>query len=256
MELYKSPELYDLFSTGVDGDTEYFANLAAKAKRALELGCGTGRISMAMAEAGAKVTALDNDVDMLAHFATKLEGEPKEVQQRIEVYSGDMRGFEFKRKHPLIVIPYRAFQHLHDVEDQLICLVACREQLTKTGRLVVNVFDPHMRWLAHDVTAGSNAAVRKIHEQALDDGRIDVHITRVLCPEEQRLEETWYFEKFDNEGDTEWRTSRKIGLRYFYRYEMEHLFRMAGLRIVSLEGGFKGQPYAHGGEQIWTVKRG
>jgi hypothetical protein len=35
---------------------------------------------------------------------------------------------------------------------------------------------------------------------------------------------------------------------------MEHLFELCGLHVEKLEGGFDGQPYRHGGEQVWTVR--
>ena len=79
--------------------------------------------------------------------------------------------------------------------------------------------------------------------------------SRVTCPEEQRFEEEIVYEKFDANGVSQWRRARKIHLRWFWRYEMEHLFELCGLEVVKLEGGFKGQPFRQGSEQLWTVRR-
>lgn len=49
----------------------------------LELGCGTGRISLPIARAGVSVAGLDGSVQMLARFSAKLEAEPTEVRDRI-----------------------------------------------------------------------------------------------------------------------------------------------------------------------------
>jgi malonyl-CoA O-methyltransferase len=43
-------------------------------KRVLDLGCGTGRHTLALAEAGARVTALDQSPEMMARAFTKLGG--------------------------------------------------------------------------------------------------------------------------------------------------------------------------------------
>ncbi len=102
----------------------------------------------------------------------------------------------------------------------------------------------------------NGSAARLFGEKPLGkDGRIVAMSSRVSCPEEQRFEETIVYEKFDAQGNSQWRRAHKIHLRYFFRYEMEHLFELSGLEVVKLEGGFEGQPYRHGGEQLWTVKR-
>lgn len=251
--LYDSPDLYDLFSTGVAGDTEYFAELASKAGRVLELACGTGRTLIPMARAGAKVTGIELAPDMLNACRARVEAAG--LQRKVTLYQGDMRSFGLKQTFPLIVIPYRAFQHLLKVEDQRACLEACRVHLTRQGRLVVNLFDPNLHLLAANLSTQGNAARRVGEANTPDGGRITATAHRTACPEEQFFVEDWLFEKFDKQGNSQWRKSRVFSMRYFFRYEMEHLFELCGLKVEKLEGGFKGQPYKHGGEQVWTVRR-
>lgn len=252
-DLYDTPELYDLLSDGVPGDVEYFCKLAKTAGRVLELAAGTGRVTIPMARAGARVTGIEKAPNMLETAGARLAGESKEVRRRVKLYEGDMREFDLKAKFPLIVIPFRAFQHLHEVADQRACLECCRDHLTRQGRVVVNLFDPNLRILAENLGPNASAA-RKVGEAKLKDGHVAAYATRIACPEEQRFEEEWVYEKFDRQGRSVWRRARRFALRYFFRYEMEHLFELCGLRIEKLEGGFNGQPYKHGGEQIWTVR--
>lgn len=252
--LYDTPDLYDLLSDGVDGDVAYFSKLAKKAGKVLELAAGTGRVTIPMARAGAAVTALEIAPMMLEACGEKVDKETVDVKKRITLHEGDMRKFDLKTKFPLIVIPFRAFQHLHETAEQRSCLEHCRKHLAPKGRLVVNLFDPNLRVLAENV--GPNAsAMRKVGETEVPGGRVVAYACRVACPEEQRFEEQWIYEKFDDQGRSLWRRARRIKLRYFFRYEMEHLFELSGLEIEKLEGGFKGQPYKHGSEQIWTVRK-
>jgi len=252
-EFYAQPDLYDLIMSGVPGDAEYFAGLAAKAKRVLEVACGTGRLTLPMARAGARVTAFDLSPEMLEAAGKHLAAESPATRKRVEFFEGDMRGFDAGEKFPLIVIPFRAFQHLQEVADQLACLRCCAEHLMRQGRLVINLFDPNLRMLAAYLDTQGTAA-RKLHEVQVEDGHVSVVSTRLSCPEEQRFSEEFVFEKFGADGLSQWRRSMRFNLRYFYRYEMEHLFELCGLEVEKLEGGFKGQPYRHGGEQVWTVK--
>ncbi len=253
-DLYDTPKLYDLLSDGVPGDVEYFCKLAKTAGRVLELAAGTGRVTIPMARVGARVTGIEIAPNMLESAATRVAGEGKDVRKRVTLYEGDVRKFALKSRFPLIVIPFRAFQHLHEVADQRACLECCREHLTRQGRLVVNLFDPNLRILAENLGPNASAS-RKVGEAKLKDGYVSAYATRIACPEEQRFEEEWVYEMFDQQGRSQWRRARHIRLRYFFRYEMEHLFELCGLQVEKLEGGFNGQPYRHGGEQIWTVKR-
>ena len=141
-DLYTAPDLYDLLSDGVPGDAAWFAKQAAKAKRVLELAAGTGRVTIPMARSGAKVTAIELREPMLEEAAKRLSREKPPVQRRVELFQGDMRAFDLKKQFPLIVIPFRAFQHLHAVADQRACLECCRDHLTRQGNLVIDLFDP------------------------------------------------------------------------------------------------------------------
>ncbi len=47
-------------------------------KRVLDLGCGTGRHTLALVQAGARITALDQSPEMMAIARRKLEGHPVE----------------------------------------------------------------------------------------------------------------------------------------------------------------------------------
>ena len=254
-DIYADPELYDMLSTGVQGDVEYFSALAKKHKRVLELAAGTGRVTVPMARAGASVTGIELRETMLDACHARLENESPTVRKRVDLYQGDMRSFDLGKTFPLIVIPFRAFQHLIGVADQRACLECCRDHLARQGRLVINLFDPNLRILASNLGVNATAS-RKVGEVELANGdRVVAFSTRTTCTEEQRFEEDWVYERFSADGRSLWRRARKFTLRWFYRYEMEHLFELCGLEVEKLEGGFNGQPYKHGGEQIWTVKR-
>lgn len=257
-EFYVTGRDYDLISShGVPGDVEYFSKLAKRAKRVLELASGTGRVSIPMAQAGARVTGLELVPAMLDTAREKAAALDASTQKRLAFVKGDMRRFDLRRKFPLIVIPFRAFQHLLVVKDQRACLECCRAHLAPGGKLVINIFDPNLRIIANQMQPGLPGPVIRTETVDLPDGgRGIVWTSRSLSPEQQLLREEWVFERFDKDGHSLSRRLHKLTLRWSYRFEMEHLFELCGLRIIKLEGGFAGQPYAHGGEQIWTVARG
>jgi hypothetical protein len=66
---------------------------------------------------------------MLEQCRVKLAMEPPEVRALVELKRGDMTGFELEKRFALATLPFRPFQHLLTVEDQLACLTTIHRHL-------------------------------------------------------------------------------------------------------------------------------
>ena len=118
-------------------DVPFFVEKAtASGGEVLELGCGTGRVLIPIARAGVSITGLDLSISMLEVCRNKLRSEPDEIQQNANILQGDMRSFDLHRQFALVIIPFRPFQHLLRVEDQLACLHSVHHHLTPDGRFI------------------------------------------------------------------------------------------------------------------------
>jgi len=106
----------------------------------LELGCGTGRVTMALAQAGKRVTGLDLSERMLERAVKKRAALFTEERERIHLVQGDMARFDLGEKFRLIIIPFRPLQHLLEVKQQTDCLECVSKHLAPGGRLVLDVF--------------------------------------------------------------------------------------------------------------------
>ena len=115
----------------------------------LELGCGTGRITLALARAGYRVTGLDLSERMLTRCAEKRAALPKEMRERVHLVRADMTRFDLGEKYCLVVIPFRPFQHLLETQQQIDCLACVRRHLTLGGRLILDFFHTDPRRI-HD----------------------------------------------------------------------------------------------------------
>ena len=123
-------------------DVEFYVDEALSARGpVLELGCGTGRVLIPIARAGVSIAGLDSSATMLSYCKAKLAAEPAYVQTKVELFESDMRAFDLQRKFALITIPFRPFQHLLTVEDQLACLASIRRHLERGGRLILDIFN-------------------------------------------------------------------------------------------------------------------
>src|SRR5271165_7218240 len=78
----------------------------------LELGCGTGRMLVPLAQAGLHVTGLDISQRMLERAAEKRARLEAAQHDRVRLVQGDMTLFDLGEQFPLVIIPFRPFQHL------------------------------------------------------------------------------------------------------------------------------------------------
>jgi SAM-dependent methyltransferase len=160
-------------------DVGFFVDLAREAGGpVLELGCGTGRVLIPTSHAGIDVTGLDLSPQMLAVCRRKLQDESDAVRSRVHLIQGDMRRFDLSRQFRLVTIPFRPFQHLIEVEDQLACLDCIRRHLDDDGKLVVDVFNPSLTALTRD-----NVGVEGVAgpDFTLPDGRRVVHREKIAA---------------------------------------------------------------------------
>jgi SAM-dependent methyltransferase len=251
----ESALFYDHVAPGVDGDVTFYVEAAREAgSPVLELACGTGRIVIPMAEAGVDVIGLDASSDMLAVARTKLGKCSPDVRRRVHLVGGDMRDFVLDRRFPLVTIPYRAFLHNLDVDDQLRTLERVRAHLADDGRLILNVFDPSVRLLAAGRWSMPPGRRREFRHPRTGN-RVTIREDFRYDLDRQLVEGAFIFDEIGAGGDVVATIRSPLTLRYVFRYEMEHLLGRGGYSVEHLFGDFARGPFRAGGEQIWVARR-
>ena len=138
-----SPAIYDAYFTGVEGEVDFYVEEAMDCGGpVLELGCGTGRVLLPIARSGIEITGIDIDNGLLEVLRGKLNGEDREVAQRIHILESDMAAFSTEKSYEIVIAPYRAFQQLLTSADQRQALDCVYRHLETGGRFVFNAFDP------------------------------------------------------------------------------------------------------------------
>ena len=113
------PEDYDLEHAGDTADIEFFVNLTTRLKprRVLELACGSGRMTIPLAEAGAKhkfdVFGIDIVPEMLQAAKRRAEQSSEKTQSHLTLSEGDMRTWRSDESFDVIVTPCGSVPHLH-----------------------------------------------------------------------------------------------------------------------------------------------
>ncbi|MBD3402376.1 methyltransferase domain-containing protein, partial [candidate division GN15 bacterium] len=186
-------------------DIDFFVDLAKETGGpVLEIGCGTGRVLIPTARAGIDIVGLDLSPHMLEECRRRLAAEPDDVRDRVQLIEGDMARLDLNRTFKLITTPFRCFQHIMEVDQQLATLQAVRRHLDRDGLFVLDLFNPSIKILADDsrqeehgeepqfVLGDGRTVVRKMRVFNMDDGnqRFDCEqIYYVLRPDgtEERL---------------------------------------------------------------------
>jgi SAM-dependent methyltransferase len=244
------PELYDsvpLYNSRPDVD--FYVGLCRQAGEALELGCGTGRVLIPAAAAGCVITGLDQSRHMLARCRAKAEALSDDTRGRITLVEADMTRFSLSRTFKLAIAPFRPIQHVTTVSEQLSLLQYVRQHLEPGGRFVFDVFNPNLGMLAAETRTEE---IEDTPELSLPDGRRMRRTYRVVRKRHAEqcndIELIYYLDGR--------RMVQSCPLRYFFRFELEHLLARSGFEVTALYGAFDRSPFADDSpEMIFTGTR-
>jgi SAM-dependent methyltransferase len=226
-------EFYDHLDVYVNrSDVDFFVSEAVAARGpVLELGCGTGRVLLPCARAGVPIWGLDSSEAMLARCRRKLASEPDDVRKRVVLQQGDMRDFRFDTEFQLVTIPFRPFQHLAAVEEQVACLASIHRALVEGGRLILDLFNPSLTALVDESRFKEHSSGEPFK---LPDGRVVERTERVTGRDYlgQVVSVDLIFSVTHPDGCRE-RLVQSIEMRYFFRFEVEHLLARSGFEVVA-----------------------
>jgi SAM-dependent methyltransferase len=248
-DLYRHPEEYDLEHLGDSEDVEFYVSLVRRLqpRKVLELGCGTGRITLPLAEQGAQlafdVTGLDTQAEMLETAKKRQLEAPPKVRERLRLIQGDMRTWQSEPAFDLIVIPCSSISHLLTLQDQLTVWNQCRRNLRPGGRFVVEITMPNMATFADSLNVPPRALVEiDVDKSDESDGvRFIRRKTSRYLSHEQCAQTRFLYEKYQNGRAIDGYIDDFAGHVFFPR-ELQLLFIHTGFEVEQTLGDYRGRP--------------
>ena len=153
-EHYADAALYDYEYRRRRADVTFYREIARRrgADRILELGAGSGRVTVPLARDGRHVVAVDRSEAMLAQLRDRITRLPAAAAARITPVIGDLRSFSVPGRFPLAIAAFNVLEHLYTRGEVTACLQRIAAHLTPGGAFAFDVQLPDLAWLQRDPT--------------------------------------------------------------------------------------------------------
>ena len=227
------PTLYHAHHNQYQEDIPLWLDLARRqGGPLLELGCGTGRVLIPMAQAGYQVVGLDNDLEMLRFLQHTL---PPALHPAPLLFAASLTDFHLVQRFPLVLLPCNTWSVL-GAEQRKRALRCIVQHLALGGVFAASLPNPDfMRTLP----ASSEADVEETFTHPLSGN--PVQVSSAWQRTRQTFTVTWHYDHLLPDGGVERLTVTAChDLLPPEAYLAE--LRQAGLRIQALYGEFDGSP--------------
>lgn len=227
------PKVYDGLNTQKE-DIAFYANWIEDhgTSNALELCCGTGRITIPLARQGLAITGLDINEGMLSEAKAKAESE----RLRIDFRQGDMRDFSFDKTFDLVFIPFNSIHCLYASEDLARTLITIRRHLSDDGFLLIDYFNPSLSYIV-----GNQDKELNIADYTIADGR------RIQIKQTMRYEDATQINriKWEHIVNGASSTFESLDMRMYFPQELDYIVKTNHFKIVDKFGDYGRSPFAN-----------
>jgi SAM-dependent methyltransferase len=229
--IYADPINYDLESGRYNPDGSILLEVARQTNgRILELGCGTGRVTIPLAERGISITGLDVQPHLIKHAQSKAQDLP------IQWVCQDVRTFQFDNQYSLIFTKGAVFQHLLTLSDQEAMLSRVRQHLAPGGKFIIDIGFKHPNKMV-------NVPEEEEWYTYTDDRGHEIHVAGT--DHFDHLQQIWYqtsTQHWQENGQEKQTKPVQLALRYIMPQEMETLLHYNGFKVLSRYGDWQGSP--------------
>lgn len=232
--------VYDLVYGSRTQDVDFYVQAAAQAdpRHIAELGCGTGRVTLSLAEKmpGTRITAIDMDADEIE--VLKDSARSQHIGN-IETRCEQIQSFQ-SEDVDVAVAPFRVFQHVLELADLEDCFRSVAQSMKPGGLFYFDLFNPSIPMLARQGLINSQTFEDE------DGFRIErlVNVNdQDYFRQTQLIEEDYVVTTPTGESyDLHWH----YRTRYYFLGEVVPLARAAGFKILRVDSDFRGTPYGEG----------
>ncbi len=250
-EYIKYDQIADIYDTFVRTqlDIPFFLNEASQTKgELLELMCGTGRVSVPLAEAGVRLTCVDRSSEMLTVLRNKLDRRKLSAK----TLQMDVRELKLSQQYDLIIIPFHSFAELLSPEDQRKTLTQIYGLLSETGRFICTLHNPSVRLKSVD------GNLKFLNKTNLDrDRTLITSIIQNFEPSKQIVTGLEFFEIYNDRGFLESKRMLEFNFHLLSKNDFQESIETIGFKVAALYGDYSYSPFQEKTSPftIWILKK-
>ena len=228
---------YDIEHQQFNEDLDLYRNYAELCHGPLlELGCGSGRLLIPLAQEGYTITGADTSEKMLA--LARERSEQANLSSRVTLVQQDITTLQLSQKFSMAFVALGSFAHLTSRKIQQQALAAIRKHLTTGGIFILDISNADARYM-------ESLSGQLLHQGTWqrDGGALLTHLVSPASSEEKHLLELTHFYDQHQQGGPVNRTVITTHIYLFERTEMELMLEQAGFTIRDVYGDHELGPF-------------
>ena len=227
-------------------DLQMFSRLAGEyGDNIFDVGCGTGRVMLHLAQEGYQVDGIDDSREMLNRLDTRLKIMPH-LKEYVSYTEGDVLTYETDKKYNLVLLSYNALMHFHEQSTQIQLLSNLRKIVAEDGLLVLDL-----------PNSGEVFATRESDAILFDREFVEPETGHLVTLQShsyldrvtQLLHVTWIYDEMTADGFVK-RLRMSHILRYFFYPEVKLLLERCGFDVVDVFGSTDEDPFEDGCDRM------
>lgn len=237
---------YDLAPHHPDDIPFYRGRILSLESHVLELGCGTGRVSIPLLEHCTVLHGIDHSDSMLDLLRSKVAAG---FESRLRLTRGDISDFDLGETFDLVIAPFRVIQNLETEAQFSGLLRSIRIHLAPGGRCVLNAFRPK-KDRDGIIATWATGEEQRAWEVETNAGRVACYDRRVRVQSDPLVVYPELIYRRSVDGKVVDEAVLKIAMRCFYPDEFVARIESAGFRVTNTWGGYAGEAYGVGPELV------
>jgi SAM-dependent methyltransferase len=240
---------YDAENVDMTDDLSFYSELAAEyGGPILDVGCGTGRVMLHLAQEGHICVGVDTSPQMLERGRRKLHA-LGDLSATVTFIEGDIATHQAPQTYRMILLTYHAFMHFQEQSEQLRILKQLANNLADGGVLVFDL-----------PNAGEAFSTQDDHAMSLERTFVEPETGHLVVQQSvstldratQKLYVTWIYDEVAEDGTVR-RTVAPLVLRYVFLSELRLLLAASGLECIEAHGDYSGSPFVDGSPRMIVV---
>lgn len=212
--------------------------------RVLELGCGTGRVSLPVGRTGVRVVGIDRSTPMLARAQERVRR--ARLSARVSLLRGDIRSLPFcnSARFELVIAPYGILQSLVRESDLTATLSSVAQVLASGGIFALD--------LVPDLPAWAEYRQQVRFRGWLRTG--GAHVTLVESVRQDRVRHLTIFDQhyIEHRGARRHRHRFSLVFRTLSVPQMTRRLERAGFGVTAVLGDYDGRPWDRRAD-VWLI---